>query len=168
VASNPSNFKSTKRSPKFTNPSIHLETPVSVSPTALDGGFTSGFTSPQALGLAFLEPCRIPRRVPEALAPMVGVRAAPSADARFASRRRPARSRSFLRLLLTHQGIFQDADLRITPLAVHRNMEAWFPHGSLISLAIMPCTLACMGPRANNPAIAVLSRLSTGTAATCY
>jgi hypothetical protein len=57
---------------------------VSVSPTALAGGFTYGFTSHQALGIAFLKPCRIPLRVRGVLALMGGVRAAPAADARFA------------------------------------------------------------------------------------
>jgi hypothetical protein len=66
--------------------------PVSVSLTALAGSFTSGFASPQAFGFAFIEPCRSPRRVPEASAPMGGVHTALAADAQFASRRPPARS----------------------------------------------------------------------------
>jgi hypothetical protein len=85
--------------PTVETPSLPPETPVSVSPTDLDGGFTSGFTLPQAFGLAFLEPCRIPLRVPDALAEMGGVQAAPDADAQFSSRRRPARSRASFSLI---------------------------------------------------------------------
>jgi hypothetical protein len=77
-------------------------------------------------------------------------------------------SRSFPRLILTHQGVFQDADLLFNPLVVHSNIEAWFPHGSFLSIAIMPCTLACTGPLENNPVIVLRSRLSAGTAATCF
>jgi hypothetical protein len=69
---------------------------------------------------------------------------------------------------MTHQSVFQDAYLLLPPFVVHPNIDAWFPHGSILSLALMSCTLAHTGARANNPAIVVLSRLSTGTAATCY
>jgi hypothetical protein len=106
-----------------------LSTPISKSlspsllrirPTALAWGLTSGFTSPQVFGLAFFEPCRIPRKTPWALAPMGGVHAALATEARLASRWRPAHSSSSFSLIR----VSSSTPTLCFPIVVHRSIEA--------------------------------------------